>query len=216
MAAAADRTGAWIFVGRLREVDCVESGPSLRLGIFGGTFDPIHEAHLAIAEAARDTFQLDRVLVIPAANPPHKSGAAASYADRLGMVELACLDRDRLEPSRLEEGEEQSYSIRTIEQIKESVCPSCRLFFIIGADAFAEITTWKRWHDVVMNVEFIVVTRPAAQYEIPEGARVHPLHEVLMPVSSSGIRAALKAGGERPAHLPQLVYEYIKAKRLYL
>jgi nicotinate-nucleotide adenylyltransferase len=184
------------------------------LGIFGGTFDPIHDAHLAIAEAARDTFDLDRVLVIPAANPPHKRGAAASYHHRFRMVELACEGHDRLEPSRLEEGEEQSYSIRTIERIRATVCPSCRLFFIIGADAFAEIATWRRWRDVVMNVEFIVVTRPEAQYEIPEGATVHPLHEVLMPVSSSGIRATLAAGG-RPAFLPLPVYEYIDANKLY-
>lgn len=186
----------------------------MRLGIFGGTFDPIHDAHLAIAEAARDTFELDRVLVIPAANPPHKRGAAVSYRHRFRMVELACEGHDRLEPSRLEEGEEQSYSIRTIERIKASVCPSCRLFFLIGADAFAEITTWRRWRDVVMNVEFIVVARPAAQYEIPEGATVHPLHEVLMPVSSSGIRATL-AAGNRPEFLPSPVYEYIDRNKLY-
>jgi nicotinate-nucleotide adenylyltransferase len=186
----------------------------LKLGIFGGTFDPIHDAHLAIAEAARDTFELDRVLVIPASNPPHKLSAAAPYHHRLRMVELACEGHARLEPSRLEEGEEQSYSIRTIERVKASICPSCRLFFIIGADAFAEITTWKRWRDVVMNVEFIVVTRPAAQYEIPEGARVHPLREVLMPVSSSDIRAALQAG-ERPPFLPSSVYKYIEANGLY-
>jgi len=130
------------------------------------------------------------------------------------MVELACEGQDRLEPSRLEEGEEQSYSIRTIENIKTSVCPSCSLFFLIGADAFAEITTWRRWRDVVMNVEFIVVTRPAAQYEVPEGAAVHPLREVLMPVSSSGIRTAL-AAGDRPAFLPSSVYDYIKANNLY-
>ena len=83
----------------------------MSLGIFGGTFDPIHNAHIAIAEAARDAFALDRLLVIPAANPPHKNRAIASFEHRLRMVELACLGRHRLEPSRLEAGAQKSYSI---------------------------------------------------------------------------------------------------------
>jgi nicotinate-nucleotide adenylyltransferase len=186
----------------------------LRLGIFGGTFDPIHCAHIAIAEAARDTFALERVLVIPAANPPHKSNSAASYEHRYRMVELACAGHARLEPSRLEAGEQQSYSISTIERIREQVGPAAQLFFIIGADAFAEITTWRRWRDVVANVEFVVVTRPSANYAVPDGARVHRLDEVLLPVSSSGVRASL-ALGDRPGALSPAVYDYIQVNRLY-
>src|SRR5690606_38629571 len=140
------------------ESDRVEGAAPLRIGIFGGTFDPIHNAHLAIAEAARDTFELDRVLVIPAANPPHKRGAIASFDDRYRMAELACAGRPGLEPSRLEAGEETSYSIRTIEKIRATAQPSDSLYFIIGADAFAEIATWREWEDVVARVEFVVVT----------------------------------------------------------
>jgi nicotinate-nucleotide adenylyltransferase len=186
----------------------------LRLGIFGGTFDPIHCAHLQIAEAARDTFDLDRVLVIPAANPPHKTGASACYEHRFRMVELACAGRARLEPSRLEEGEQRSYSINTIARIRAEVGPDCRLFFLIGADAFADITTWRRWQDVVASVEFVVVTRPSAEYNIPEGAHVPRLDGMLLPVSSSGVREAL-VSGDRPDALPAPVLEYIQANRLY-
>ena len=186
----------------------------MRLGIFGGTFDPIHSAHIAIAEAARDTCDLHRVLVIPAANPPHKAGAAASYEHRLRMVELACAGHERLEPSRLEEGGQQSYSIDTIDRIRREVGPEWQLLFLIGADAFADITTWHRWQDVVAAVEFVVVTRPSAGYRVPDGARVHRLDELLLPVSSSRVREAL-AAGRRPDALPEDVYSYIVENGLY-
>jgi nicotinate-nucleotide adenylyltransferase len=186
----------------------------LKIGIFGGTFDPIHNAHLAAATTARDRFELDRVLVIPAANPPHKQGAGASYDHRYRMVELACAGIQRLEPSGLEAGEERSYSIRTIEKVRASLSADDPLYFLIGADAFAEISTWYRWQDVLASVEFLVMTRPSSDYVVPEGARVHALRDLEMPVSSSGIRAAL-ARGERPADVPDAVYEYIRAHRLY-
>jgi nicotinate-nucleotide adenylyltransferase len=186
----------------------------LNIGIFGGTFDPIHNAHLEAATTARDRFELDRVLVIPAANPPHKQGAGASYEHRYRMVELACAGIDRLEPSRLEAGEERSYSIQTIEKIRASIAANDSLYFLIGADAFAEISTWHRWQDVLASVEFVVMTRPSSGYVVPEGARVHALRDLQMPVSSSEIRAAL-ARGERPDDLPDAVYEYIRAHGLY-
>ena len=186
----------------------------MRLGIFGGTFDPIHNAHLAVAEAARDRCGLDRIFIVPAANPPHKMGAVAPFAHRYRMVELACQGRPKLEPSMLEADEERSYSIRTIEKIRAMVSDTDSLFFIIGADAFSEITTWHRWEDVIESVEFIVVTRPLAVYQVPFGARVHPLAEMHLPVSSSEIRAALFRG-ERPDELPLPVFDYIAANALY-
>jgi nicotinate-nucleotide adenylyltransferase len=186
----------------------------LKIGIFGGTFDPIHKAHIAVALAARDTLGLERVLVIPAANPPHKQQATAAFHHRYKMVELACDGLRGLEPSLLEADEEQSYSIRTIEKVRQSTESGDALYFIIGADAFAEITTWHRWQDVVASVNFAVVTRPSAAYDVPAGAVVFPLTDVLMPVSSSQIREAL-ARGERPEALPDAIYAYIQANDLY-
>lgn len=186
----------------------------MRLGIFGGTFDPVHAAHIAIAEAATDKFALDRVLVIPAANPPHKSGATASFEHRFRMLQLACAGRPELEPSLLEAGEARSYSINTIEKIRKDVGWYCDLFFIIGADAFADIHTWHRWRDVIASVEFIVVTRPSASYYAPDDARVHVLADVLLPVSSSDVRASI-AAGVHPPSLPDPVYEYIREHELY-
>ncbi len=184
----------------------------MRLALFGGTFDPIHSAHLTVARAAAETFALDRVLFVPAANPPHKpESLGATYEDRFRMVELACAGDSRFEASRLEEGSAKSYSIITIEKV---LAPDHEVFFIIGSDAFAEITSWYRWADVVRAVEFIVVKRPGHDYAKPPGARIHELTGLDLPVSSSGIREKL-AAGKLPIELPKPVAAYIAENRLY-
>jgi nicotinate-nucleotide adenylyltransferase len=187
----------------------------MKIAILGGTFDPIHNAHLAVACAARDAFGLDRVLLVPAANPPHKQHRLTEpWAHRFRMVELACAAHRGLEASAIEAADSKSYSIQTIEKLRAGLSPSDTLYFIIGADAFAEIGTWFRAQDVVQSVEFIVVTRPGHEYSIPEGARVHTLDTVHMPVSSSRIREML-ALCERPAEISPAVFEYIREHRLY-
>ncbi len=184
----------------------------LQRAIFGGTFDPVHAAHLTVAAEAADKFALDRVLFIPAAHPPHKAeSTAASYEDRCRMVELACQADPRFEPSRLEDGPGKSYSIHTIEQLWS---PDATLYFIIGADAFAEIKTWRRWNDVLRLTDFIVVTRPGHQYTVPAGARVHRLDTLALPVSSSGIRHQLMSGAV-PPELPPAVARFIQEHSLY-
>lgn len=186
----------------------------MRLAIFGGTFDPVHNAHLIVAREAAKACSLDRVLFVPAAIPPHKhGGTSASYEDRFRMVELACQGEPEFEPSRIEEGGGCSYSIQTIEKLRAER-PGDELFFIIGADAFADIRTWRRWEDVVSAVEFIVVSRPGHHYDIPPGARVHRLENVNLPVSSSDIRRKL-AAGETTGELPPQVLEYIRNHGLY-
>lgn len=186
----------------------------MKLAIFGGTFDPIHSAHLIVAREAADRFSLDRVLFIPAANPPHKSDTATSFEDRYRMVELACAGEPRFLPSRLEEGREKSYSFHTIERVKQTLGAGDELFFLIGADAFAEIDSWYRWRDVIAMVDFIVVTRPGHTYRVPDGARLHRLETLALPVSSSDVREKLSRG--RPAgELPAAVQEYIEKRGLY-
>ena len=186
----------------------------MRIAIFGGTFDPIHSAHLEMARRAADQYRLDRVLFIPAGNPPHKH-AEASFEDRYHMVELACAEDPTFFASRLEEGAGKSYSIDTIERVLAANAEVSRpLFFIIGSDAFAEIQTWRRWEDVVEAVEFIVVARPGHEISGPRGARAHRLDSLDLPVSSSDIRDAL-ARGESPAELPPAVANYIRDHRLY-
>ena len=182
----------------------------MRTAIFGGTFDPIHSAHLEMARRAADQFQLDRVLFIPAGNPPHKH-AETPFKHRYRMVELACAADPRFVASRLEEGDRKSFSIHTIRRVKET---DGEVFFIIGADAFAEIQTWHRWEEVIGAVTFIVVARPGHRIAGPPGACIERLETVELPVSSSEIRDAL-ARGETPADLPEAVAAYIRTNRLY-
>jgi nicotinate-nucleotide adenylyltransferase len=181
--------------------------------LFGGTFDPIHNAHIEIARAAADRFGTAKILFVPAAHPPHKpGGATASFEDRIRMAELACAVDPRFEVSRIEAGESRSYSILTIEKLKAlGVAP---LLFLIGADAFREIRSWHRWQDVVASVGFIVVTRPGAKWETPSGAIVQELAGLDLPVSSSEVRRELAEGASDIA-VPAAVLDYIREHGLY-
>jgi nicotinate-nucleotide adenylyltransferase len=184
----------------------------MRLALFGGTFDPIHNAHLTVAREAASQFHLDQVWFIPAAHPPHKSDhTGATYEDRFRMTELACQEDPRFVVSDLEAGGGKSYSVDTVERVRGL---GEEPYFIIGADAFAEITSWHRWQDLLRLTEFIVVTRPGHQYATPVGARVHRLETVALPVSSSEIRRKL-AAGQIPAELPPAVGRYIAERSLY-
>lgn len=186
-----------------------------RICLFGGTFDPIHEAHLRIAQEALKTFKLDDVLFVPAANPPHKDPAAVTpYEERFRMVEIACAPYGRFEVSRLEEGKQRSYTVDTLRRFRAQLSPEDELFFLIGADAFEELDTWKDWREVVALTEFIVVSRDGAEYRAPENARVHRLTGLDLPVSSSTIRARL-AEGEPTPELPIAVRQFIETRGLY-
>lgn len=185
----------------------------MRLALFGGAFDPIHNAHIQIAREALRQKKLDKVLFVPAADPPHKR-LHASYEDRYRMVQLALENEPGLAASRLEAGRAPSYSIDTVERLKPHLSADDRLFFLIGADAFAEIQTWKRWRDLVKAVVFIVVSRPGHRYDVPDGARVHRLDILDLPVSSSGIRERLATGDDR-VDAPPAVLQYIVERNLY-
>ncbi len=187
----------------------------MKVALFGGTFDPIHYAHLTVAREAAQAFSLDRVLMIPAAHPPHKPNHhLAPYEDRFRMVELACQGDPHLEASRLEGHEGKSYSIDTIERARRSLPSDGQLYFLIGADAFHEIETWHRWQEVIAAVEFIVVTRPGHAYNTPEGAKVHRLDTLALSTSSSEIRQRL-VEGKLPAGVPASVWVYIREHHLY-
>jgi nicotinate-nucleotide adenylyltransferase len=183
--------------------------------LFGGTFDPIHLAHLRIAEEAQKRYALDRILFVPAGNPPHKEAAGLTpYEDRYRMVEIACQPYPGFVASRLEAGRRPSYTIDTLRRVRKDLDRSDRLFFLVGGDAFDELKTWKGWQELVQLTEFIVVSRPESKYRVPEGARVHRLDGLALPVSSSTIRARL-ATGEATPELPPEVRAFIEKRGLY-
>ncbi len=186
-----------------------------RICLFGGTFDPIHIAHLKIANEALKTFNLNRVLFVPAANPPHKAGDAVSpFEDRFRMVEIAVSPYPSFVASRIESTGEINYTIDTVEQFRKDLSPDDQLYFLIGADAFGEIETWHRWQDLIKLIQFVVVSRPGEKFIEPATAVVHRLDGLDLQVSSSAIRRQL-AHGETVPEVPVEVREYIAQRRLY-
>lgn len=186
-----------------------------RIGIFGGTFDPVHNAHLRMAQEAAAECRLERVLIVPACNPPHrKNGTYAGYEDRYRMVEIACAGEPLFIASRIEEKPGKSYSIETVERVRAESGGAETLYFIIGADAFAEIRSWHRWMDLSKLVTFAVVGRPGADYDVPGNACVRRVDGVNLPISSSEIRARL-ASGDQTVDLPEGVLAYIRTHGLY-
>ena len=186
-----------------------------RICLFGGTFDPIHNAHIRIASEAQRRFALDRVIFVPAANPPHKDTVGlTSFEHRFEMVQLACEVNPSFWVSRLEEGKARSFTVETLERFRKQMTPRDDLYFLIGADAFDELQTWHRWRDVVAITKFIVATRPGEDYRIPPDARVLRLDGLDLPVASTSIRARLAAREPTP-ELPDSVRQFIEKHGLY-
>jgi nicotinate-nucleotide adenylyltransferase len=132
-----------------------------RIGIFGGTFNPIHKGHVKAAREVQRTFLLDKVLMIPSYVPPHKGVPdVAPPSDRLQMVKLAVAFYPQFIPSSIEiEAKGKSYSILTLVKLKQQF-PDAAMFFILGVDAFLEIDTWREYKKVLEQCHFIVISRP--------------------------------------------------------
>jgi len=135
---------------------------SLKIGLFGGTFDPIHIGHLIIAELARQKYNLDRVVFIPAGNPPHKSVKLIAPAkDRFEMVRLAIEDNPFFEINSIEVFKESvSYSVDTLKALKNAYPEKTKFFFIVGEDSLLELKTWRKPDEILRLCNLIVYRRP--------------------------------------------------------
>lgn len=193
-------------------------GLSGRIGIFGGTFDPIHNAHLEIARAALDAGKLDLVYFIVAARPPHKQTVThAAPDDRLAMVRAAVEDDARLEASDLELVREgYSYTIDTIQEFQRRY-PGAELFLIIGYDSLLDLPRWRRPDHIVECCRLLVaprprmVERPAAELE---GCyQILPFKET--DLSSTEIRRRVAAGESIEGLVPPAVERIIREKGIY-
>lgn len=192
----------------------------MRLGIFGGTFDPIHSGHLRAVIGAADQHALDQVLVIPCGTPPHKRSAChASYEHRYRMVALACEADRRLNASRLEEplaDGRPRYTVDTIERVRAEFRYTPPLHFVIGADAFAEVSLWREVKRVAAAVSFLVVGRPGASPPRADSRfRVAGLVDCAHPASSNLVRHRVKIGGSLADLAPPEVCAYIWEHGLY-
>ncbi|HMO56057.1 MAG TPA: nicotinate-nucleotide adenylyltransferase [Roseiflexaceae bacterium] len=194
-----------------------------RVGVLGGTFDPIHYAHLAIAEEARLTFGLDRVFFVPAAHQPLKAGVhGASPTDRLAMTRHAIADNPAFEVSPLEiERSGPSYTAVTLEQLSREV--SGELFFILGLDVLVDLPRWHAAERVVEYAQLIGVGRPGATFDamalfqaLPGlRGRLHLIDGPGMALASSTIRRRIAAGLSIRYLTPDAVVAYIEERQLY-
>lgn len=207
-----------------------------RIGVLGGTFDPLHLGHLRAAEVVRDALRLDKVLFVPAATPPHKSQAVTRAEQRLGMLSRALADEPFFEVSRVElDRGGRSYTIDTLEALAAGANDS-RFFFVTGTDAFAEIRTWRSWEELLGAHWFVVHERPGFPIEeirdvLPKGVssrvieeseidagtepRVQFLRRPMLKVSSTDIRRSVRENRSIRFLVPDAVAEYVRENRLY-
>jgi len=195
-----------------------------RLGIMGGTFDPIHYGHLMAAEEARVRFALERVIFVPNGRPPHKKDYAVTDAEhRYAMVLLATSSNLRFEASRMElERPGPSYTVDTLAQIREQSGPEADLHFITGADAVPEILGWKDPQRLLGLCQLIAAARPGYRLDRalssldPEmRSRIHALNIPGVAVSSTEMRARAAAGLPLTYLAPPEVVAYIAKHGLY-
>jgi nicotinate-nucleotide adenylyltransferase len=191
--------GALLTTGQLHRIASRAHPHSRNIALFGGSFDPIHNGHLAVARAADRRFNFDEILFIPASRPPHKHRSLAPFPHRYAMVSLACAEHPHFVPSLAEAGEDFSahqlfYSIDTVRHFRRAHHHLDHIYFIIGADAFIQIATWKEYEALLMACNFIVATRPGVSADAlrlvippelfarPQQVRRHSETHAILPV----------------------------------
>ena len=189
-----------------------------RIGLYGGSFDPVHLGHLLVAQAAREELHLDRIFFIPAAQSPFKPDAKPTpSAERTKMLRLALAGNSRVEVDEQEINRGGiSYTIGTVRDYARRF-PNAKLFYLIGADHVAQLPKWREANDLANHVEFLIIPRPGElKVEIPAPFRGEFLRGFPLGVSSSQIRARVKAGLSIEHLVPGAVAEAVRNNHLYL
>jgi nicotinate-nucleotide adenylyltransferase len=208
----------------------------LRIGIFGGTFDPVHWGHLQLAHQAIKEIGLSQLLFVPAAAPPHKNVVIASMDHREAMLELICRDSAKLVCSNIESKlPKPSYTVDTLTVLKKSLPLNSDLFFIIGADAFLDLMTWKSYRSILTMVQIVVSPRVGYSEQLlydfllqigyfqkdgqwqaeGENKDITILSKSPHGVCSSDFRKGVVKGGDMTTFLPPEVAKYIQENSLY-
>ncbi|UOP05604.1 nicotinate (nicotinamide) nucleotide adenylyltransferase [Conchiformibius kuhniae] len=197
------------------------------IGLFGGTFDPIHNGHLAIARAAADRLGLAQVLLLPAGDPYHKTAPRTPARHRLAMSVLAaqCDPRFAASDCDIVRGG-ATYTFDTV-QVFRQIYPNAQLYWLMGSDSLLQLHTWHKWRELVRQTRFAVAVRagvPLANAprelqswlgEAVQNGSVVLLDDIPPAVSSTQIRQTLASGGDAGACLPESVAAYIRAQGLY-
>lgn len=201
----------------------------MRLGLFGGSFDPVHSGHVLPVIEALDRFGLDRVIYLPTAHPPHKPGHRFAPAHaRYAMVEIALLDRPELVVSPFELTlDRPAYTIETLEHFRRER-PEAELYLLIGGDSFAALESWRRWREIVDMAQLVVLVRPGWEIQrarlewsdelsrLADDPRVHFLDNRAVEISSTDLRERLARGEAASAgSMPASVLQYINKYSLY-
>jgi nicotinate-nucleotide adenylyltransferase len=224
----------------------LKQGEAKKIGLLGGTFDPVHNGHLAVANHVMQALKLASIWFIPASQPPHKDGhddgrKISSFAHRRAMLERAISDYPAYVVSDIEaKRSAPSYSIDTIKILLQQRRPQADLYFIIGADAFLEINTWKQYKELPSLVSFVIISRPGyppdkvgevisssfsnytynSTQQIWSAQQCKGLfilqHMEPVPISSTEIRKKVRRGEDIAGLVPEAVEAYIKKHNLYM
>ncbi len=216
-----------------------------RIGAYGGTFDPLHNGHLEVSRAVVRNFALDELLIIPAHRPPHKNARSISDAyHRYAMAVLATLDEPRMKVSTMEiEAPERPYTFETIERLRDVYGSQTSLFFVMGADSFEELNTWREPERILANANLIIAARPGydvnashlsaalqsniidlrenqdKDVRLPDGqincCRVFLTDYVNVDISATDIRQRRRDGETIEGLVPPRVINYIEKYELY-
>lgn len=208
-----------------------------KIGILGGTFDPVHKGHLAVARVVIDRYLLDEILFIPSFSPPHKDRKLTAFSHRVAMLEAALSGEPRMSVSIIEaERGTPSYTVDTLTELHQRI-PATGFYLVIGADMFAEIQLWYRYRDLFELAHLIVAARPGISREVvaqqvarlgdfdfdeaqqmwsrEDGFMIFYCADVAESISSSEIRTCLAEGSSVAEYVVPSVLEYIQSNRIY-